>query len=178
MMQTAGQAASQAATAERVAQEALKTAEEALQRGRADGVQVRSLGDRVLISMPSSDGTRREMELSSDGRALLSIDGISTAAIQPARRKDIPTNVMELMKGGMTLVAIMVIVGPFVRAFARRLERRPVPLADDATRRLVAIEQAVESVAIEVERISEGQRFTSKLLADRANAAAPVGVER
>jgi hypothetical protein len=34
--------------------------------------------------------------------------------------------------------------------------------------RLSRIEQAVEATAVEVERISEGQRFTAKLLAERA----------
>ena len=34
--------------------------------------------------------------------------------------------------------------------------------------RMARLEQAVESIALEVERISEGQRFTTKLLADRA----------
>ena len=33
--------------------------------------------------------------------------------------------------------------------------------------RLARIEQAVDAMAIEVERISEGQRFTTKLLAER-----------
>ena len=32
------------------------------------------------------------------------------------------------------------------------------------------LEQAVEAIAIEVERISEGQRFTTKLLAERRDA--------
>jgi hypothetical protein len=36
--------------------------------------------------------------------------------------------------------------------------------------RLARLEQAVESIAIEVERISEGQRFTTKLLTERAQA--------
>jgi hypothetical protein len=36
--------------------------------------------------------------------------------------------------------------------------------------RMTRLEQAVESIAVEVERISEGQRFTTKLLADRAQA--------
>ena len=36
--------------------------------------------------------------------------------------------------------------------------------------RMTRLEQAVESIALEVERISEGQRFTTKLLADRAQA--------
>jgi hypothetical protein len=36
--------------------------------------------------------------------------------------------------------------------------------------RMTRLEQAVEAIALEVERISEGQRFTTKLLADRAAA--------
>jgi hypothetical protein len=36
--------------------------------------------------------------------------------------------------------------------------------------RLARLEQAVESIAIEVERISEGQRFTTRLLTERAQA--------
>jgi hypothetical protein len=36
--------------------------------------------------------------------------------------------------------------------------------------RMTRLEQAVESIALEIERISEGQRFTTKLLADRAQA--------
>jgi hypothetical protein len=34
------------------------------------------------------------------------------------------------------------------------------------------MEQAIDSIAVEVERISEGQRFTTKLLAERS--AVPV----
>jgi hypothetical protein len=34
------------------------------------------------------------------------------------------------------------------------------------------MEQAIDSIAIEVERISEGQRFTTKLLAERNNGSA------
>ena len=37
--------------------------------------------------------------------------------------------------------------------------------------RIMRIEAAVESIAIEVERISEGQRFTTKLLNDQAAPA-------
>jgi catechol 2,3-dioxygenase-like lactoylglutathione lyase family enzyme len=37
--------------------------------------------------------------------------------------------------------------------------------------RLARIEHAVEAVGVEVERVSEGQRFVTRLLADRAPAA-------
>jgi hypothetical protein len=41
--------------------------------------------------------------------------------------------------------------------------------ADDA--RLRRIEHAVEAIAVEVERISENQRFTTKLLSERSGSA-------
>jgi uncharacterized iron-regulated membrane protein len=59
---------------------------------------------------------------------------------------------------------------PLVVAVAVRLIRRkpaqkaPVALEDN---RLARLEQAVESVAIEVERIGESQRFQAKLMAER-----------
>lgn len=41
--------------------------------------------------------------------------------------------------------------------------------------RLDRIEQAIEAVAVEVERISEGQRFVTKLLAERTKEPQGVG---
>jgi hypothetical protein len=39
--------------------------------------------------------------------------------------------------------------------------------------RLARLEVAVESIALEVERISEGQRFTTKLLNEAAKGSSP-----
>lgn len=39
--------------------------------------------------------------------------------------------------------------------------------------RLARIEEAVDAIAIEVERMGEGQRFVTKLLADRGAASLP-----
>ena len=36
------------------------------------------------------------------------------------------------------------------------------------------LQQAVDAIAIEVERLSEGQRFTTKLLAEGARGVAPI----
>jgi hypothetical protein len=63
---------------------------------------------------------------------------------------------------------------PLARAWARRIDGRgaePAAIPADVTARLERIERAVESVAIEVERISEGQRFVTKVLAERGEAA-------
>ncbi len=65
------------------------------------------------------------------------------------------------------------IVGGFIRAYSKRLERgadQPKVPAE-VTQRLERMEQAIDSIAVEIERISEGQRFTTKLLSDRTQAA-------
>lgn len=64
---------------------------------------------------------------------------------------------------------------PLVRAFAKRVEARGQPAgisSADVGARLERMEQAIDAVAIEVERISEGQRFATKLLSERARAHA------
>lgn len=63
-----------------------------------------------------------------------------------------------------------VVFFPLARALARRIEGRasaPAQIPADVSARLDRIERAVESIAVEVERISEGQRFVTKVLSDR-----------
>jgi hypothetical protein len=69
----------------------------------------------------------------------------------------------------LLLVPALAIGLPLARAHIRRIEREPAPSAPphEITLRLERMEQAIDSIAVEVERISEGQRFTTKLLAER-----------
>ena len=72
-----------------------------------------------------------------------------------------------------TVVALVLGI-PLVRARIRREERQALPGGDHRTDdRLARIEAAVAAIAIEVERISEGQRFTTKLLSERSAPPAP-----
>lgn len=57
----------------------------------------------------------------------------------------------------------------------RQLEAGQPSLPAGGSERL---EQAVEAIAIEVERISEGQRFTTKLLAERRDTTPEVEPRR
>ena len=66
---------------------------------------------------------------------------------------------------------IMVTVVTVARLISKWIDRRArLPQSDGSDERLSRIEQAVDAIAIEVERISEAQRFTTKLLADRNGA--------
>jgi hypothetical protein len=68
-------------------------------------------------------------------------------------------------------MAVTAIGFPIARAYAKKLERgADTPrIPSDVSARLERMEQAIDSIAVEVERISEGQRFTTKLLADRSS---------
>jgi hypothetical protein len=77
---------------------------------------------------------------------------------------------------GAFATAIICAIGiPLTRAYTRKMDaesRNPrVPL--EVTERLGRMEQALEAVAIEVERISEGQRFTTKLLSEGRSSGPP-----
>ena len=55
-------------------------------------------------------------------------------------------------------------LGVAVHAYLRRARRHAVPTLAPATdERMQRLEQAVDAIAIEVERISEGQRFLTRL---------------
>jgi hypothetical protein len=64
---------------------------------------------------------------------------------------------------------------PLAIGWARRISRRAPPppaISSDVMTRLERIEQAVDSIAIEVERVSEGQRFVTKIMTQKPAPAA------
>jgi septal ring factor EnvC (AmiA/AmiB activator) len=80
------------------------------------------------------------------------------------------------------IIAVAVVVTTITRrVFARRPAASPAISAAD-TERIARIEQAVESIAVEVERISEGQRFVTKLMSEPrqlgVGAAQPIAVRQ
>jgi hypothetical protein len=77
------------------------------------------------------------------------------------------------MAGGFTLLGVIVVL-TVVRRFIRK--RRgvtttasvPANFAAESAQRLERLEHGVEAIAIEVERVSEGQRFVTRLLSEQA----------
>jgi hypothetical protein len=87
----------------------------------------------------------------------------------PNSGRQVPEGVVIISVAFFLMCAVIAIGVPLVRAFARRMDKRNAnaPGVDADTRnRLERIEQAVDSIAVEVERISEGQRFTTKVIAE------------
>ena len=79
----------------------------------------------------------------------------------------------ELIEGILMFILSMTGLACTTKVFLTFINRRRAPNEGEleAMREsLSRIEQAVETTAIEVERIAEAQRFTSKLLAERGTA--------
>jgi hypothetical protein len=72
-------------------------------------------------------------------------------------------------------VVIMGLLPVMRRYLELRAERKRPVVTDGLQERLDRIESAVESTAVEVERISEANRFMARLLADRSGVALPAG---
>ena len=83
---------------------------------------------------------------------------------------DVPPRAENVAVSFFIMLAVIIIGSPIVRAIARRIEKgapvaAPIPL--EVKNQLQLISQSVDAIAIEVERISEGQRFATKILSDR-----------
>src|SRR5690348_2509588 len=119
--------------------------------------QLRVLDQRLL---------QLEQDLAESGQAL------ARSQVSMSASTAVPFRFMNLNSGQMTaisIVFILFVLGPIVtslsRLFWRRASKPAMPPGwYDASQRLERLEQAVDTIAVEVERVSEGQRFITKLM--------------
>ena len=126
-----------------------------------------------------------------DGRIAALDKQIADADASVARAAGVPGAVVEEMPpfvpnngppeeafviGGLFIVCAVL---PLSIAFARRIWRRGAAavtaLPQEMMDRLTRLDQAVDAIAVEVERIGEGQRFMTRVLAEKPAAAAALG---
>ena len=79
----------------------------------------------------------------------------------------------------MGIISIVFIWAPLAVAFSRLMWRRStrrdaaaLQPSPDVVHRLERMEQGIEVIALEVERISEGQRFVAQLMSDSTKRVA------
>lgn len=91
----------------------------------------------------------------------------------PLQRNDFNPETMII-----SIMVILFVAFPLALTFARLMWKRATntqsqpALPADTTRRFDRLEQSVDSIAIEIERISENQRYLTKLLAEPRPGAA------
>jgi hypothetical protein len=111
-------------------------------------------------------------QLASAGAALATTGGSRTGPnFGPASR--------DAMDIALPIIAVLAALAmfPIAVAIARNLWRRgsltsTSSIDRESARRLERMEQAMEAIAIEIERVSEGQRFVTRLLGEQRGGAA------
>jgi hypothetical protein len=81
----------------------------------------------------------------------------------------------ETAFGLMGLLVVIVILGPFARMWARRIEKRPELARVDNNAQLLQqqlfqLQQSMDAMSVEVERISESQRFQNRLMGEKRSS--------
>jgi hypothetical protein len=116
-----------------------------------------------------------ESDIAGVGKALSAAPSGLVAGTQPAGPgEDMPDNVAAI-----SAATIIFVFFPIALAMARWIWRRSgrgpaasaVQLSPQVDQRLERLEQGVEAIAIEIERVTEGQRFVTKLLSEQATNA-------
>jgi len=83
----------------------------------------------------------------------------------------------EVLTEMLVFSGLMATLGAFTKIVLSILQRRrglPNPdnrALEEIAARLARLEQVAEATAVEVERIGEGQRFTTRLLGERGSGA-------
>lgn len=142
----------------------------------AEGVNRQGIEER--IAQLDKRILRLESEIDMNGRLLASVP----ANLATTTTTAVPVNPFGLNPGqitGITIVGTIFVLFPIAIALARNLwkrgSRQAVPATTrESNERMERLEQAVDAIAIEVERISEGQRFMTRLLTE--GPAQPVSV--
>ena len=126
-----------------------------------------------------------EREITVTGQQLSSAP--RPALIAASTREPNPVQIAENISGDIVpIVAIITVffLAPIALAISRLIWKRATTparpaISDQATQqRLEQLQHSVDTIAIEVERISEGQRFVTKLLNERERPALGAPVDR
>ncbi len=125
------------------------------------------------VTIIGSDGKTQTIVVGSDPV----IAGAEVAAVPPPRSND---EFAQGMAAGVFGVGFLLAIRWIYLRFRRRGVHAPrsQQISNDSTERLERLERGVESIAIEIERISEGQRFVTKLMSDSHSPAVPSSADR
>ena len=140
---------------------------------RADGVNKAGLESRLATL--DQRIVRLEGELDEVGQQLASPQAAAfVAQTRPPMNSDFPVRFSNVDPEPIIICFILFVLSPLALSISRliwkrgtRMATQPPALRADSGERLERIEQGMDAIAIEVERVSEGQRFVTRLLSER-----------
>ncbi|MEP6781980.1 MAG: hypothetical protein ABJC26_18925 [Gemmatimonadaceae bacterium] len=138
--------------------------------------------DGVLAHIKQLDGRILQLESDLDGvgRQISAHSTTSQSTLPPVLPNNNPFGISSDDMIPIVVVFTIFVLCPIALSFSRMLWKRgsrpQAPLANrDSDLRMERVEQAVDAIAVEIERISEGQRFVTQLLSKPAPNALGLG---
>lgn len=134
--------------------------------------QPQAVGGKNGVIIIPTDGPDPDISVRVDGEGIHVTQGESQTLIPI--RDVVPRGAVQIAWAIPATLSILVIWWPLSRAVIRWINRKNVSNTEAAALearmrdRFETLERNLDTVAVEMERLSEGQRFTNKLLAERA----------
>ena len=139
-------------------------------QGAAQGTQTEA--QRVAADVRQAANDARDAIRAAVGEQVTAPVGDPITLVPPPQSNSgIPREVIPIIEMSLIFVVVLVIAYPIARAIGRVIEKRGTSglvKATDLTPQLQQLQASVDTMAIELERISESQRFTAKLMKERA----------
>jgi len=146
-----------------------------LKQLKANGDPVAVKGLEARLQLLDARQLQLESDLQQTGQLLASTSaGLATSTSDPPGFGTFSTNQsMALSVLGIIFIGFPLAIG-IAKSMWRRSIRPGVPpqALTETAQRLERLESSVDAIAVEVERISEGQRFVTKLLSEGQGAPA------
>ncbi|MEO7367846.1 MAG: hypothetical protein ABIZ36_07815 [Gemmatimonadaceae bacterium] len=143
----------------------MQTTDQAPPAPATPGTPVAPVAPRA-ITITGADGKTTTISLSGNAPALA-----GTEVAPPA----LPTEDTFAEGAAVGVTTTLLILGVFAlynRFKHRGVKQERAQLSADSTARFDRLERGIDAIAIEVERISEGQRFVTKMMAESRMPAA------
>lgn len=142
------------------------------QAGQTNASVIKDPGGRIVVTGPDGRTITIDPKAGLDGDQIQEMVQTALRPVRPELPRDHGPSGTAVGMVAIVFVFLFLIAVVISRTVLAR--RRPLTagastavLPPETVARLARIEQAVEAVAIEVERISEAQRYSAQLLTDR-----------
>lgn len=169
--QTVREATEAARLAAQDARQAADVAQQDAIDARGDATQ--PLQDVPPAPLPPPTPDNFSIRVGPDGLLIVQTNPDGTETATPWNADNvIPPQVPQILAIVAIGVVAVIMAFPIGRAIARFIDRRghAPRVPEDVVRRLGSMEQSLDAIAIEVERMSEAHRFTTRLLTEHVSA--------
>lgn len=139
----------------------------------ATGVDKAGLEQRMTVLDKRIARLESDIDLTGQQLASAASLGVAQSGSRSTGGSQVTDNMVPIL-----IVFTIFVLCPVAIAWARAIWKRtsaPRVVVDrESTQRLERMEQAMEAIAVEIERVSEGQRFVTRLMAE-GRSGAPIG---